>query len=85
MVLIGAKMPAVVSEFTFANNSDEGTTQFSSEQRQRVAEGMYGGVANYLDGLRSASRNRQKLATENHFDSPSEFAISTARIARNPT
>ncbi len=84
IVLTGANMPAVLSEISFVSNASDESLLLESGQRQRVAEGLYRGVAAYLDSLHSLPHNKQKLVSENRPSTSSGFAISTAAVGRNP-
>jgi N-acetylmuramoyl-L-alanine amidase/type II secretory pathway predicted ATPase ExeA len=66
IVLTGANMPAVLSEISFLSNASDENLLLESGQRQRVAEGLYRGVAIYLQNLESAPNSKQKLVTESH-------------------
>ncbi len=37
-----------------------------TDQRQRIADGLYRGIATYLENLNSLSLNKQKLISDNH-------------------
>ncbi len=65
-LLIGANMPAVLSEISFVSNASDESMLLESGQRHRVAEGLYRGVAAYLDSMQSPLRPKQKLVSENH-------------------
>jgi N-acetylmuramoyl-L-alanine amidase/type II secretory pathway predicted ATPase ExeA len=84
VVLTGANMPAVLSEISFVSNASDETLLLESGQRQRVAEGLYRGIAAYLDGLHSLPRGKQKLLTENHPGTASSFEASPATAGGNP-
>ena len=64
IVLIGANMPSVLSEISFISNPSDERLLKKTDQRQRVADGLYKGIANYLDSLNSLSMNRSKLVSE---------------------
>jgi N-acetylmuramoyl-L-alanine amidase/type II secretory pathway predicted ATPase ExeA len=83
IVLTGAHMPAVLSEISFVSNTSDERLLLESGQRQRVAEGLYRGVAAYLDSLHSLPRAKQKLVSENRPGALSGFATSTATIVAN--
>jgi N-acetylmuramoyl-L-alanine amidase len=83
LVLTGAHMPAVLSEISFVSNSSDESLLLESAQRQRLAEGLYRGVATYLGGLRSMPMSDQKVVSENRPTSPSGIAASTPEIGRN--
>ncbi len=65
VVLTGANMPAVLSEISFVSNANDEKLLQESGQRQRVAEGLYRGIAAYLESLHSLQPNRQRLVSEN--------------------
>jgi N-acetylmuramoyl-L-alanine amidase len=65
LVLTGAKMPAILSEISFVSNARDESLLLESAQRQRVAEGLYRGIAAYLDNLNSAPNRRDRLVSEN--------------------
>jgi N-acetylmuramoyl-L-alanine amidase len=66
IVLTGANMPAVLSEISFVSNASDETLLLEGSQRQRVAEGLYRGLAAYLDSLQRPSRPDHKLVSESH-------------------
>ena len=70
IVLVGANMPAVLSEISFVSNASDERMLLESGQRQRVAEGLYRGVAAYLESMQSPPRPKQKLVSENHPTAP---------------
>ena len=84
IVLTGANMPAVLSEISFVNNASDENLLLESGQRQRVAEGLYRGIAAYLDSLHSLPHKKQKLVSENRPRTSSALATSTATIASSP-
>jgi N-acetylmuramoyl-L-alanine amidase len=65
VVLIGANMPSVLSEISFVSNPNDEQLLRRTGQRQRIAEGIYRGIAAYLDNLNSLKYNRQKLVSDN--------------------
>jgi N-acetylmuramoyl-L-alanine amidase len=69
IVLIGANMPAVLSEISFVSNTSDENLLLESGQRQRVAEGLYRGIAAYLDSLQSPASSNLKLVRESHSSS----------------
>jgi N-acetylmuramoyl-L-alanine amidase/type II secretory pathway predicted ATPase ExeA len=75
VVLTGAKMPAVLSEISFLSNAKDERLLLQSSQRERIAEGLYSGVAEYLDSLNSLPHAPQELVSEN--GSAGSAAIST--------
>jgi N-acetylmuramoyl-L-alanine amidase/type II secretory pathway predicted ATPase ExeA len=84
IVLTGVNMPAVLSEISFISNASDESLLLESGQRQRVAEGLYFGIATYLDSLHSPPQNKQKLVSENGRGTPSGVATSTVAIGRDP-
>jgi N-acetylmuramoyl-L-alanine amidase len=69
IVLIGANMPSVLSEISFISNPADEKLLRKSDQRDRVAQGLYHGISSYLDSLNSLSYNRQRLVSDNHVGS----------------
>lgn len=59
VVLIGAKMPSVLTEISFLSHAGDEKLLKTATHRQRVAEGLYQGVQSYLQSLNSLSYNRQ--------------------------
>ncbi|MGH9675517.1 MAG: N-acetylmuramoyl-L-alanine amidase, partial [Candidatus Acidiferrum sp.] len=57
VVLIGADMPSILTEISFLSNPADEQLLKKPEQRQRVAEGLYQGVASYLQSLNSVTVN----------------------------
>ncbi len=53
VVLVGADMPSILTEISFLSNPADEQLLKKPEHRQRVAEGLYQGVANYLQSLNS--------------------------------
>jgi len=83
VVLTGAKMPAVLSEISFVSNASDASLLLDSKQRQRIAEGLYRGIATYLDSLHSLPFKKQ-LVSENRPSTQPRFATSTGAIERTP-
>jgi N-acetylmuramoyl-L-alanine amidase len=57
VVLIGADMPSILTEISFLSNPADEKLLKQPEYRQRVAEGLYQGVASYLQSLNSVTLN----------------------------
>jgi N-acetylmuramoyl-L-alanine amidase len=57
VVLIGADMPSILTEISFLSNPVDEKLLKQPEYRQRVAEGLYQGVASYLESLNSMTQN----------------------------
>ncbi len=51
VVLIGANMPSILAEISFVTNAKDARQLQQPEYRERVAEGLYKGVAKYASGL----------------------------------
>ena len=83
IVLTGANMPAVLAEISFASNATDENLLLESSQRQRLAEGLYRGIAAYLDSLHSLPDNKQQLVSEIGASTSSGIATSTAAIKRS--
>jgi N-acetylmuramoyl-L-alanine amidase len=63
VVLIGADMPSILTEISFLSNPSDEKMLKQPEHRQRVAEGIYQGVAGYLQSLNSVNLNLQPVST----------------------
>jgi N-acetylmuramoyl-L-alanine amidase len=75
VVLIGANMPSVLSEISFISNPSDERLLKKTDQRQRVADGLYRGIASYLENLNSLSYDKSKLVSDNHTGSGGGSAI----------
>ena len=83
VVLIGANMPSVLSEISFVSNPGDEKLLRKPDQRQRIADGLYRGVATYLDNLNRLTFNKQKLVSENQA-SGSHLEPGTVASTGNP-
>ena len=81
VVLIGANMPSVLSEISFISNPSDEKLLRKTDQRQRVADGLYRGIASYLDSLNSLSYDKSKLVSDNR---PSGGGSATVASDGNP-
>jgi N-acetylmuramoyl-L-alanine amidase len=61
VVLIGADMPSILTEISFLSNPADEQLLKKPDHRQRVAEGLYQGVAIYLQSLNSMTGIVPKL------------------------
>jgi len=57
VVLIGADMPSILTEISFLSNPADEKLLKQPDHRQRVAEGIFQGIAGYLESLNSMSVN----------------------------
>jgi N-acetylmuramoyl-L-alanine amidase len=57
VVLIGADMPSILTEISFLSNPADEQLLKKPEQRQKVAEGLYQGMASYLESMNSVTLN----------------------------
>jgi N-acetylmuramoyl-L-alanine amidase len=55
VVLIGANMPSILAEISFLSNATDARQLKTPQYRQRIAEALYKGVAEYVDGLSGVS------------------------------
>ena len=83
VVLIGANMPSVLSEISFVSNPNDERLLRNANQRDRIADGLYRGIAAYLDNLNSLSYNKQKLISDNHV-SDRRLEPGTVASSENP-
>ena len=47
-MLIGTKVPSILAEVSFISNPDEEKRLRTSEYRQKIAEGLYEGIKQYI-------------------------------------
>jgi N-acetylmuramoyl-L-alanine amidase len=78
VVLIGANMPSVLTEISFISNPSDEKLLKKADQRQRVADGLYRGVSQYLENLNSLSLDRSKLVSQSHPSAPTTSATMLA-------
>ena len=64
VVLIGADMPSILTEISFLSNPADEQLLKKPEHRQRLAEGLYQGVASYLQSLNSVTFNTPGASVE---------------------
>jgi N-acetylmuramoyl-L-alanine amidase len=62
VVLIGASMPSVLAEIGFVSNPHDEGLMKKPEYRQKIAEALYKGVAQYASGLSHFQVARQKTS-----------------------
>jgi N-acetylmuramoyl-L-alanine amidase len=81
VVLIGADMPSVLTEISFLSNPADEQLLKKPEHRQRVAEGIYQGVASYLQSMNSVTVNLPKMPLK-----PASRSMASAAVeeTRNP-
>jgi len=66
LVLTGANMPSVLSEISFVSNPSDEKLLFESAQRQRITEGLYRGIAEYLGRMPSRRSVDRPTTDEEH-------------------
>jgi N-acetylmuramoyl-L-alanine amidase len=71
VVLIGASMPSILAEIGFLSNSRDESNLGKPEYRQKVAEALYKGLAEYAQSL-------------SHFDTPKQLAKSESKTSEKP-
>jgi N-acetylmuramoyl-L-alanine amidase len=70
VVLIGADMPSILTEISFLSNPSDEQLLKKPEQRQHVAEGIFSGVASYLESLNSVAFNQPGKPARSHSATP---------------
>ncbi len=76
VVLIGADMPSILTEISFLSNPADEQMLKKPEQRQKVAEGLYQGVASYLESMNSVTMN---LPAKPNSGRPAPAAVEQSR------
>ena len=82
--LKGTHMPAALSEISFGSGTDQDGLPTDSGQRERVAEGLYRGIADYLNGQAGEYRDESPENNDRGATSPG-IAISSSAGARDPS
>jgi N-acetylmuramoyl-L-alanine amidase len=86
VVLIGADMPSILAEISFVSNPTDEKMLKTTQQRQKIADGLFRGVTQYLDSLNSLSGNKQKsadaVAPDNHLEARNGAASAAAVSAK---
>jgi N-acetylmuramoyl-L-alanine amidase len=78
VVLIGADMPSILTEISFLSNPADEKLLKQPEHRQRVAEGIFQGIAGYLQSLNSMSVNETGMPVARR-TTTSASAVDTPR------
>jgi hypothetical protein len=73
-------MPSILSEISFISNPSDEKLLRKGDQRQRVADGLYRGIAAYLDNLNSLSYDKSKLVSDNRAGA---LPVKASRAAAN--
>jgi N-acetylmuramoyl-L-alanine amidase len=76
VVLIGADMPSILTEISFLSNPADEQLLKKPENRQKVAEGLYQGVASYLESMNSVTMN---LPTKPSVVHPASAVVQQSR------
>jgi N-acetylmuramoyl-L-alanine amidase len=77
VVLIGASMPSVLAEIGFLSNSKDESNLRKPEYRQKVAEALYKGIAQYARSLSHYDMAREVVRTEKAIPAgPSQAGLS---------
>jgi N-acetylmuramoyl-L-alanine amidase len=77
VVLIGASMPSVLAEIGFLSNSKDESNLRKPEYRQKIAEALYKGIAQYARSLSHFDMAREVVRTEKAIPAgPSQAGLS---------
>jgi N-acetylmuramoyl-L-alanine amidase len=80
VVLIGADMPSILTEISFLSNPADEQLLKKPEHRQRLAEGLFQGVASYLESLNSVTLNLPKLPAR----TPAGHSAALTSVEQSP-
>jgi N-acetylmuramoyl-L-alanine amidase len=83
VVLIGADMPSILTEISFLSNPADEQLLKKPENRQKVAEGLYQGVANYLQSLNSVTVNQASTPAVKASKNASSSRVSGAQLEQS--
>jgi len=79
VVLIGADMPSILTEISFLSNPADEKLLKQPEHRQRVAEGIFQGIAGYLQSLNSMSVNESEVPVPRRSTTSASSTVDAAR------
>ncbi|MBV9888089.1 MAG: N-acetylmuramoyl-L-alanine amidase, partial [Acidobacteria bacterium] len=82
VVLIGADMPSILTEISFLSNPSDEQLLKKPEHRQRVAEGLYQGVASYLQSLNSITGIQPRVPLSSAARSTAAASVDSPRNQR---
>ena len=82
VVLIGADMPSILTEISFLSNPADEQLLKKPEHRQRVAEGLYQGVADYLQSLNSMTGIAPRVPVSPSTKSSAAASVDSPRNQR---
>lgn len=83
VVLIGANMPSVLAEISFVSNPTDERMLRNPAQKERIAMGLYRGIAAYLKSMNSLTYD-QKVASTRQSMVPLEAAAAAVAPGGNP-
>lgn len=84
VVLIGAHMPSVLTEISFLSNRTDERLLREPQERERIAVGIYRGIAEYLKSLNSYAYDKGKLASNSQPPVTHLETASAVALAQNP-
>ncbi len=79
VVLIGADMPSILTEISFLSNPADEKLLKQPEHRQRVAEGIFQGIAGYLQSLNSMTVNQNNSPVPRKTTTSAASGLEAAR------
>jgi len=79
VVLIGADMPSILTEISFLSNPADEKLLKQPEHRQRVAEGIFQGIAGYLQSLNSMTVNQNNSPAPRKTTTSAASGLEAAR------
>ncbi|HTT33091.1 MAG TPA: N-acetylmuramoyl-L-alanine amidase [Methylomirabilota bacterium] len=82
VVLIGADMPSILTEISFLSNPADEKLLKQPEQRQKVAEGLYQGIASYLQNMNSVTQNLPVKSKTGHATPTTTASVEQSRNQR---
>jgi N-acetylmuramoyl-L-alanine amidase len=79
VVLIGADMPSILTEISFLSNPADEKLLKQPEHRQRVAEGIFQGIAGYLQSLNSMTVNQSNSPVPRRTTTSASSGVEASR------
>jgi N-acetylmuramoyl-L-alanine amidase len=82
VVLIGADMPSILTEISFLSNPADEKMLKQPETRQKLAEGLYQGIASYLQNINSMTVNLPRKTAGPRANASAAASVEQSRNQR---
>jgi hypothetical protein len=75
-------MPSILTEISFLSNPADEKLLKQPEQRQKLAEGLYQGIASYLQSMNSVTQNLPAKNRTSHATPTTTASVEQSRNQR---